>query len=64
VNLRAKTCYILARLRLHNPDCQHCNAHSICGNELIERLRQLNSPEPAIPAPANEEKRDKNTSAA
>jgi hypothetical protein len=42
VNLRDRICYVLSRLRLHNPDCEHCNAREVCGSELHKRLEELN----------------------
>jgi positive regulator of sigma E activity len=41
MNFRARTCYLLARLRIHNPDCEHCNAKQTCGSELLKRLKEL-----------------------
>jgi len=29
-----RLCYLLALLRIHNPDCDHCNAHATCGSDL------------------------------
>ena len=42
MNLRGRICYLLARLRLHSPDCEHCNARAACGSELLKRLEELN----------------------
>jgi len=42
VDLRGRICYLLARLRIHNPDCEHCNAREMCGGELQKRLEELN----------------------
>jgi predicted Fe-S protein YdhL (DUF1289 family) len=33
---------VLARLRIHSPDCEHCNARETCWGEMRERLEQLN----------------------
>jgi hypothetical protein len=48
VMLRPRICYVLSLLRSHNPDCKHCAAHLICGNELRKRLEELNEPMQAI----------------
>jgi hypothetical protein len=48
VMLRPRICYVLSLLRIHNPDCKHCAAHLICGNELRKRLEELNEPMQAI----------------
>jgi hypothetical protein len=37
-----RICYLLALLRIHNPDCEHCNAREMCGSELQKRLEELN----------------------
>ena len=39
---RGRICYLLALLRIHRPDCQHCMAHLTCGDELQRRLEELN----------------------
>jgi positive regulator of sigma E activity len=41
MSFRSRTCYILARLRIHNPDCEHCSARQTCGSELLKRLQEL-----------------------
>jgi len=48
VMLRPRICYVLSLLRIHNPDCKHCAARLICGNELRKRLEELNDPMQAI----------------
>jgi len=48
VMLRPRISYVLSLLRIHNPDCKHCAAHLICGNELRKRLEELNEPMQAI----------------
>src|SRR5579864_9778300 len=48
VMLRPRICYVLSLLRIHNPDCRHCAAHLICGNELRKRLEELNERMQAI----------------
>ena len=40
--MRGRICYLLARLRIHNPDCEHCSARQQCGSELLKRLEELN----------------------
>jgi len=40
--LRGRICDVLARLRIHNPDCEHCNARATCGSELLKRLEEVN----------------------
>jgi len=42
VKWRGRICYLLARLRIHNPDCEHCNRHATCGSELLKRLEEVN----------------------
>jgi len=42
VTARARICYLLARLKIHNPDCEHCQARQACGSELLKRLEELN----------------------
>jgi len=37
-----RICYLLALLRIHDPDCEHCNAREMCGSELQKRLEELN----------------------
>jgi hypothetical protein len=39
VNLR---CYLLSLLRMHSPDCEHCNAQQAYGVEMRKRLEELN----------------------
>ena len=39
VNLR---CYVLSLLRIHRPDCEHCQAREKCGVEMRKRLDELN----------------------
>jgi hypothetical protein len=33
--------YLLARLRIHRPDCEHCNARETSGGEMRKRLEEL-----------------------
>ena len=40
MNLRPHICYLLSVLRVHNPDCKHCN--EMCGYEMRQRLEELN----------------------
>ena len=42
VSLRGRICYLLARLRIHSPDCEHCNTRETCWGEMRERFEQLN----------------------
>jgi hypothetical protein len=35
-------CYLLSVLRIHRPDCEHCNARETCGDEMRKRLEELN----------------------
>jgi hypothetical protein len=44
VKLRPRICHLLSLLRIHSPNCKHCSAHLICGNELRKRLEELNEP--------------------
>jgi hypothetical protein len=39
--LRRLTCYLLSLLRIHSPDCEHCNARKTDGNEMQKRLEEL-----------------------
>ena len=39
MNLR---CYLLSLLRMHIPDCEHCNARQAYGVEMRKRLEELN----------------------
>jgi hypothetical protein len=38
VNLR---CCLLSLLRIHPPDCYHCNARETSGHEMRKRLEEL-----------------------
>ena len=42
MNLRGRICYLLARLRIHSPDCEHCNTRQACASDLLKRLEELN----------------------
>ena len=42
MNLRRRICYLLARVRIHNPDCEDCADREMCGTELLKRLEELN----------------------
>jgi hypothetical protein len=35
-------CYLLSLLRIHHPDCEHCNVRETCGHEMRKRLEELN----------------------
>jgi hypothetical protein len=42
VKLRPRiVCQLLSLLRIHSPDCEYCAARLTCGNELRERLEEL-----------------------
>ena len=40
--MRGQICFLLARLRIHSPDCEHCTARQACGSDLLKRLEELN----------------------
>ena len=35
-------CHLLSLLRIHRPDCEHCNAREKSGHEMRKRLEELN----------------------
>jgi len=35
-------CYLLSLLRIHHPDCDHCNLRETCGEAMRKRLEELN----------------------
>jgi len=37
-----RICYLLALLRIHSPDCEHCKAREKYGIEMRKRLEELN----------------------
>jgi hypothetical protein len=39
--LRRRICYLLSLLRIHSPDCEHCNARETRGDEIQKRLEEL-----------------------
>ena len=41
MNLRVRMCYLLSLLRIHQPDCEHCNADQTCGEQMRKRLEEL-----------------------
>ncbi len=41
MNLRLRMCYLLSLLRIHQPDCEHCNAREMCGDEMRKWLDEL-----------------------
>lgn len=41
VNLRDRICYLMSRLKIHNPDCANCNARETCWGEMRKRLEEL-----------------------
>ncbi len=42
MRLRFRICYLLSSLRIHNPACEHCNDRATCGEEMRQRLEELN----------------------
>lgn len=42
MNLRRQTCHLLSLLKIHSPDCDHCNDRSMCWGEMRKRLEELN----------------------
>jgi hypothetical protein len=42
VNLGPRICYLLSALRIHSPDCEHCNPRESCGYAMRKRLEELN----------------------
>ena len=43
MSLRPRICYLLAVMRIHSPDCEHCSVRGTCGSEMLKRLEDLNS---------------------
>ena len=43
VHLRQRICYLLSILRIHNPDCTHCNARQTCWDDTVRRLNELDA---------------------
>jgi hypothetical protein len=41
VNLRRWTCYLFSLLRIHSPNCEHCNVSDTCWVEVKKRLEEL-----------------------
>jgi hypothetical protein len=41
VNLRRWTCYLFSLLRIHSPNCEHCNIHDNSWVEVKKRLEEL-----------------------
>jgi len=39
--LRRRICYVLTLLRIHSPNCKHCNVHETRGDEIRRRLEEL-----------------------
>lgn len=37
------SCYLFSFLRIHHPDCEHCNERDTCGDLMRTRLQELNS---------------------
>jgi hypothetical protein len=42
--MRRWICHLVARLRIHSPDCEYCNDQKMCWGEIRERLEELNRP--------------------
>jgi hypothetical protein len=38
---RRRICYLLSLLRLHRPDCEHCDTRETRGDEIRKRLEEL-----------------------
>lgn len=38
---RGRICYVLSILRIHSPDCAHCNVHEMRWSEMRNRLEEL-----------------------
>ena len=36
-----RICYLLVLLRIHSPDCEHCNARETSADEMRKRLEEL-----------------------
>jgi hypothetical protein len=36
-----RICHLLVLLRIHSPDCEHCNAREASGDEIRKRLEEL-----------------------
>ena len=43
VHLRQRICYLLSRLRVHSPDCVHCNSRQTCWDDTVRRLDELDA---------------------
>jgi hypothetical protein len=43
LQLRDRICYLLSILRIHSPDCAHCNARQTCWNDTVHRLNELDA---------------------
>jgi hypothetical protein len=56
VSLRGRTCYLLHRLHIHNPDCGHCNTGQLCWSQLRTRLAELNGRTQLRPLEAQDHK--------
>jgi hypothetical protein len=41
VNLRRWTCYLFSLLRIHSPNCEHCNIRDTYWVEAKKRLEEL-----------------------
>ena len=41
MNQRRWMCYLLSLLRIHSPECEHCNPHETRWDEIQKRLEEL-----------------------
>lgn len=41
MHLRRQICRFLSVLRIHNPDCEHCNTGEAAWGEMRQRLEEL-----------------------
>ena len=41
LHLRQRICFLLSMLRIHSPDCVHCNARQTCWDDTVRRLNEL-----------------------
>jgi hypothetical protein len=41
ITLRRRICYLLSLLRIHSPNCEHCNVRETHGEEIRQRLEEL-----------------------
>jgi hypothetical protein len=41
MNFRRRICYLLSLLKIHSPDCEHCNARETSWSDMRKRLDEL-----------------------